>query len=135
MLFDVLPIFYIFHNIRYFAVEQGAKLINGICSNTFTLFDCVICWTGKAPLCKLIRTDFFLFHGLEQWFVTNHIHTSYLDYMGMLGNWTCTKIQTYHSPDRGSSSTYSMMSDTEQFSKWHNWFTVLVLILFPFWIE
>ena len=79
-------IFYIFHNIRYFTIEQGAKLINGIGSNTFTLLDCVICGTGKAPLCKLIRTDFFLFHGLEQWFVTNHIHTSYLDYMGTLGN-------------------------------------------------
>ncbi len=83
---SILAIFYIFHNIRYFAVEQGTELIDCICSNTFTLLDCVICGAGKAPFCKFIRTDFFLFHGLEQWFVTNHIHTSYLDYMGILGN-------------------------------------------------
>lgn len=58
-------ILHIFNDVRYAAMEDSAEMVDGVCGDPFSVFECIISRAWEPTLFKLIGADSFFFHGLE----------------------------------------------------------------------
>jgi len=53
-------------------LKNLTELVDGVGGYTVALLNAIISGFAETGLLKLIGRDIFLFHGLKQWFVTDH---------------------------------------------------------------